>query len=163
MTLAGFMSRWTMPLSCAASSPSTIYLAGNRQGVVPPHRAARQLRGQRLALDVLEDEIALRSGAINGRRVEQLVNARDVRVAQRGERLRLPLEPSQSLGICGELGRQGLDGDIALQLRIAGAKDLSHAARPERRQDLERAEPCAGFHDGPMIVHDAGGQPSIRL
>ena len=43
-------------------------------------------------------------------------------------------------GSRGESRRQRLDRDHAVEPRVAGAIDLAHAARAERRQDLVVAE-----------------------
>jgi hypothetical protein len=40
-----------------------------------------------------------------------------------------------------ELGWQNLDGDIAMEPRVAGAEDFAHATRADRSDDLERADP----------------------
>ena len=58
--------------------------------------------------------------------------------------LRLALKPREPLRIGGERLGQDLDRDVAIQLRVARAIDLAHAAGAERRQDLVRAEACAG-------------------
>lgn len=59
---------------------------------------------------------------------------------QRGEELRFALEAREAIGITGKRFRQDLQGDIALQLRIAGAVHLAHAAGAERAGNLEWAE-----------------------
>ena len=38
------------------------------------------------------------------------------------------------------MGRENLDGDGAVETRVAGAIDLTHAARSEGREDFEGAE-----------------------
>ncbi len=54
------------------------------------------------------------------------------------------LEPRQPLGVRGECVGQHLDGDLAAQLDVARPVDLAHAARPERREDLVRAQARPG-------------------
>ena len=54
--------------------------------------------------------------------------ARDVRMVERRERLRFALEAREPLRIGGERGRQDLDRDVAIELGIARAIDLAHAA-----------------------------------
>ena len=49
---------------------------------------------------------------------------------------RLLLEAAQALGVGGERGGQHLDRDVAAEPRVAGAVDLAHAARAERRRHL---------------------------
>ena len=52
--------------------------------------------------------------------------------------LRLPLESREAIGIVGERLGQDLDRDVALQLRIARAIDLAHAARAERARRFRK-------------------------
>ena len=61
-------------------------------------------------------------------------------MVQRGEQLRLAREARQPLGIVGERGGQDLDGDVAIESRVAGAIDLAHAARPEGAGDFIRTD-----------------------
>jgi hypothetical protein len=56
------------------------------------------------------------------------VNVSDVRVVQRGKRLRLAREPGQSVIILREGLREYLDGDLAIEPRIARAIDLAHTS-----------------------------------
>ncbi len=72
------------------------------------------------------------------------VDLRDVRVVQRRERLRLAREPGEPLGILREEIREDLDRDVAIELCVPGAVDLTHAACPESSDDLVRAESGAG-------------------
>ena len=65
-------------------------------------------------------------------------------VVQRGQGLGLALKPRDPLRVGGERLGQDLDRDGAIQLRVPRAVDLTHAAGAERRQDLVRAEACAG-------------------
>ena len=65
-------------------------------------------------------------------------------MVQRGERLRFALEARQPLGIGGEAVRQDLDRDVAIELRVARAIDLAHAAGANDRDDLVGAEAGAG-------------------
>jgi hypothetical protein len=68
----------------------------------------------------------------------------DVRVVQRGQGLGLALKPRDSLRVGDERLGQDLDRDGAIQLRVERAVDFTHSAGAERRQDLVRAETCAG-------------------
>jgi len=63
---------------------------------------------------------------------------------QRREDLRFALESRQALGIGGEQIRQDLDGDVAMQPRVAGAIHLPHAARANGRNDFVRPEASTG-------------------
>ena len=74
----------------------------------------------------------------------EAVDGGDVRMVQRRERLRFALEPREAIGIAGERVRQDLDRDVAIQLRVARAVDLAHAAFADRRDDFVDAEAGAG-------------------
>ena len=90
-----------MPCSCAASSASAICRAigsASSSGIGP--RAMRC--GEVLALDQLHDQ---RSDV--RARLLDAVDLRDVRVIQRGERLRLALEAHQAIGVARERRRAG--------------------------------------------------------
>ena len=64
----------------------------------------------------------------------------NVRIIQRGQDLSLPLEPGQPLSILGELLRQDLDGDLALQIGVLGPIYLSHPAFTDLLSDLVMGE-----------------------
>ena len=59
---------------------------------------------------------------------------------QRRDGLRLALEPRERRRILGKALGQDLDGDIAIQLGVAGAVDLAHAAGAELADDFVGAE-----------------------
>ena len=61
-------------------------------------------------------------------------------MVQRGNRLRFGREPAKALGIGGNRRVQDLDGDIAVEPRIAGAVDLAHPAGADEPDDLVRTE-----------------------
>ena len=50
----------------------------------------------------------------------------------------------RSASAANDLG-QDLDGDVAIEPRVAGAIDLAHAACPQGGEDLVRAEADAGL------------------
>src|SRR6516165_3804327 len=77
---------------------------------------------QRAALDVLQHEIIR----------PNVVDLADMRMIQRGNRTRFLLESSRVLGL------QPLNRDDAVQPRVVRLPDLTHAARPEGRQNLVR-------------------------
>jgi hypothetical protein len=89
-----------------------------------------QLVRERLALDELHDDAAA------GAHVLEAIDLSDVRMIQRGEELRFALEPREPVRIVGEMIRQNLEGDVAQQLRIAGAQHDAHRAFPELRDDF---------------------------
>jgi hypothetical protein len=61
-----------------------------------------------------------------------------------GEHLRFAFEAREPIAIRGEVLGQHLDRHLAVQLRIACAVHLTHAARSERRDDLVRADASPG-------------------
>src|SRR5690606_463900 len=80
-----------------------------------------------LALDILEDEVRL--AVVRHAAIEQ---ARDVRMAQRGEDL--PLGPeAPSIPLRGQAGPQQLAGSALLRLavRALGEHHATHAAAPD--------------------------------
>jgi len=60
---------------------------------------------------------------------------------ERGGRLRLLLEPAQTLRVRGETRREDLDRDISPEPVVPRPVDLSHPAGTERRDDLVRSDP----------------------
>ena len=69
----------------------------------------------------------------------------DVRMVQRGEDFRFPLEAGEAFGIVGKEIRQDLEGDFTVQCGIAGPIDLAHATGPKGGEDLVR---CRGGCQG---------------
>jgi hypothetical protein len=63
---------------------------------------------------------------------------------QRCEDLCFTLKPRQAIGIVGERPRQDFQRDVAAELCIPRALDLAHAPGAQGRQNLIRAEACAG-------------------
>ena len=62
---------------------------------------------------------------------------------QRRECLRFAREARQAIRIARDGLWQDLQRDLAIQLRIARAIDLAHAAGPKEREDFVGAEPGA--------------------
>ena len=120
---AGFRSRWTMPFSCAASSASAICRAIARASAIGSgplaSRSARvgpstQFEDQRRhAIDVLEP-----------------VDRANVRMIERGQEAGFAREAGTTLGVCCEVRREDLDGDVAPQLAVVRAIDLAHPPAP---------------------------------
>ena len=113
-------------------------LLRNRQRVVQRHGSARDQHRQVVAWDQLHDERA------HAAELLEAVDVRDVGMVQRGEDLCFPLEAGKSIGVVGEGLGQHLDRDVAIELRIARAIDLPHAALADRRSDFVDAEARAG-------------------
>ena len=109
LMLAGFRSRCTMPLSCAASSASAIWLA-SRQCFGAGDRPLGDPLGQRVALDQLQNERRLPFHVletVNGPMCGWLSDA-SIR-ASRSKRERRSGSPVKSRG-------QDLDRDFAPEL-----------------------------------------------
>ena len=60
----------------------------------------------------------------------------DLSMVQRSQNLRFTFEASHALSVIGEKLRQNFQCDFALQLGIAGAVNLAHAARTQQVKDL---------------------------
>ena len=102
-------------------------------------RAARRREAlpERLAFDQLHDDVR---GIIDD---TQLEHRDQVGMIEGAGRSRLLLESFQPVGICREGRRQDFDGDVPVELGVAGAIDLAHAAGAELRDDLVGADPFA--------------------
>jgi hypothetical protein len=68
----------------------------------------------------------------------------DVVVTQAGDRFRLPPEPADLLGVEGDVGRQHLDGHLALQVLLKRLVDHSHGAAAQLLENGEFAQPVPG-------------------
>jgi len=86
-----------------------------------------------------------------------VVQRADVRVGQRRDGPGFALEALTELGIGCERFGQDLDGDGAIQPRVARPIDLSHSAGANGRLDLVRAEAGAGGQGHGQIFRYAGG------
>ena len=111
---------------------------GHPERVGKPQALPRNQRIEAFAPHVLHhDEIVI------GRRLD-LVNRDDVRMIERGCRLRL-LDEAPAAALVGQaIGRQHLDGHFAAEPRVAGAIDFAHAPGTDWTEHLIRTEPCAG-------------------
>jgi hypothetical protein len=58
--------------------------------------------------------------------------------------LRFALEARKTIGVQRKFCRQDLERDVAIQIRIACAIHLAHAAAAKRREDFVRAERAPG-------------------
>ncbi len=103
-------------------------------------------RREVLALDQLHHDV--RPGVV----LAEVVNGDDVGVAQRRGRPGLVTEPGQEVGVAPELGAQQLDGNVALELRVARAIDAGHAALSEKlQQTVSPAEDAPDLGHGLVI------------
>ena len=119
-------------------------LPRNRECLVDGHRAPRDVNGEVLALDQLHDQ----SVALNA------IDGRDVRMIEGGERLGFAREAQHTIRVRGEQLGKDLQRDVAIELRIAGAIDLAHAAFAQRADDLVRSDglPWRQAHEGAAII-----------
>ena len=90
------------------------------------------------------------------------VDLRDVRVAERTEHLGLALEAAPAIGVGRNGGGQDLEGDVALESRVAGAKDLTHAASPDQTDHVVRPNPSSGgeCHEAAILRPRAYAKPA---
>ena len=114
-------------------------LERKRQRFGDGQRASEQTVGERLALHQLQHQHARVLPRLHA------VDGGDVGVVQRGENLRLALQPGQPLRVLGEIAGQCLDGDVAVERGIAGAPHFAHPAPAQQRHDLVVPDPRAGL------------------
>src|SRR5262249_475784 len=100
--------------------------------------AAAEAIGERLALEVLHDQVVGLAFAAD------VVERADVRVRELRDRLGFALEPLADLLAGTELGGEDLDRDVAVEPGVASLVDLAHAAGGERGNDLVGPEPGSG-------------------
>ena len=136
-TFAGFEIAMNDPLSVRRFEGFRNLLC-NRQHLVDGDRSTRDMCGRILALDQLHDEGAHSAGLL------QAVNVRDVRMVQRGERLRLAGEPRESIRIVRERVRDDFERHVTIQFRVASPIHLAHAPFADLGSDFVDAEPGAG-------------------
>ncbi len=86
-------------------------------------RIVVQLRAQLFAVEKLGDDVGRASV------IADVVNREYVRMVERRGRSRLLLETAQPICVCGEIGRQDFERDLAAQPLGAGAIDFAHPAR----------------------------------
>src|SRR5205085_11256342 len=67
-----------------------------------------------------------------------------VRVIERGEDARFPLEADEELGVPGERAPHHLQRDLASEPAVVRAEDLAHPPGAEGSEDVVRADPHAG-------------------
>ena len=101
-------------------------LGGDLQRLVERKRPFLEARGQRLAVEMRHDEV------VRAVDVPDVVDAADVRMVQRGDGPRLAFETRAQIGIAGDVTRQDLDRDGAIEARVAGLVDLAHPACAKR-------------------------------
>ena len=109
------------------------------------------LEGQRPALHALRQRLAFQvfqHQVVDATLMADVVERADVGVLEGGDGARLALEALAELAARGEMLRQDLDGDLAVEPRVARAIHLAHAAGADGGKDLVRAEggPGSDWH-----------------
>ena len=85
-----------------------------------------------------------RTRASHGPQALDGVDRDDVRMIQRGDRLRFALEALATLGIVRDGGRQHFDRKLAMELGVARTKHLTPPTDADAGTDFIRAEVRAG-------------------
>ena len=119
-----------MPARCARSSASPIWIAIASASPIGSRRRSVQPVRERLAFEILEHQVVELAVAAD------VVDGADVRIVQRGNRARFLLEALPRFRIRRERAGEHLDGDRAIEPRVARAVDLAHAARANRGDDF---------------------------
>lgn len=113
-------------------------LDGVLQRLIERKRSAFQPLRQRLALEQFHHEVV---GAFVAADVMQ---RRDVWMAETGDQLRFTLEPGAGVSVVGDVFLQDLDGHGAIEPWIAGFVDLAHSPRANRGDHFIRAQAGTG-------------------
>jgi len=103
-----------------------------------PFLAVAQALGQRAAGEQAHDHV--HQGILHA----VVMDGDDVRVLQGGGGAGLQDKALLVVGVGGELDRQNLDGDLALQAGLVGAVDGAHAAQADQFFKDVLAQPLAG-------------------
>jgi hypothetical protein len=100
-----------------------------RENRVSLHRTVADAMFQRHAIQKLHDDKRLLI------LLSDLINGTDIRMIQCRRRLRLALEPGQRLRVVGDIVRQELQGNEAVEFNVLGFVDNTHAAAAELLHD----------------------------
>ena len=114
-------------------------LAGEPESFAERNRASGDAVLERLARDELQGE------EVRALDLFEAVDRRDARMIERREDVGLAREPRQAFGVAREGLGEDLEGDLALEARVACAPDFAHASGPERAENLVRPEARSGF------------------
>ena len=105
-------------------------LRGIGEGLFERQRAFGDARGKGFALDQLHHHVVRAD-------VEE---SADVRMIQRSDRSRFAFEAGSGVLALGDVAGEDLDGDGAVEPRVAGSVHFAHAARAQWGEDLVRAQ-----------------------
>jgi hypothetical protein len=103
----------------------------------------------------------LQSEETDPARLFERVDGGDIGMVERGQELRLALEPREPLGIAGDGRRENLDRDLSLEPRVLGDIDDSHAAALELARDPVVADPLGKRSAGLTVRSRAPGEDGI--
>ena len=123
-----------MPARCAAARPAAACLPSRTTSSARELAARTHELVERRAVDELHDEVGIAVGVD-----AEVVDLHDVGVGQARDRLRLATEARHEVG-CGV--QHHLDGDGAIELRIAPAIDGAHAALAQQLEVYVAPESC---------------------
>jgi hypothetical protein len=126
------------------------HLPRDPQRLVARQRSFLQSIFERLALDQFHGE------ELQAAVVFEAVDRGDVSMLQTGEQSCFALEACNPLGIARHLFGQDLDCDLAAQLCVTGAIDLTHAALAQLRGDLVVTEGLADQFGSPGCAESEG-------
>ena len=113
-------------------------LPRNLQRFFERNRAARDPIGECLPVDEFQHQ------GLCAIRLVHAVDARDVRVIERGEDFGFLLETCEPIVIGQKSFRELFQGDIAFEFRVACSVDLSHSADADQRHDFIGSETRTG-------------------
>src|SRR5450631_1511805 len=105
-------------------------LGGEFESLIERERALLDAGREGLALHELHHHVASAILAAD------VVEYADIRVFQRGNRAGLALEAGAQILALSDVFRQDLDGDGAVEPRVAGLIDLSLSPHAEQREDF---------------------------
>ena len=117
------------------------------------HRSAREPVAQGFAVEQFHDG---ERRAVFGPGV---MKRQDVGMRQRGDGLRFAIESREPLRIARDRLGQNLDGDVAIEARIARAIHLAHPTSAKRIEDFVAAEPAAGGQGHGALSLSRGSAP----
>ena len=117
--------------------------------------AANESLCEILALDHFKDQKTLVVDVL------ETVNGADVRVIERGQDAGLTLEAGKPFRIGCQRLRQELEGDVAPEAGVVGAKDLAHAALTDLLYNRVMCEFLVR-HD-PVILHGVSGLWRVQM
>ena len=118
------------------------HVAGKRDDLSLGQRPGGDALGERRSRDVLHDEEVDPVGAV------EVVNGGDVGVVQARQGLRFAAESPPRRFVAQHPRRQHLDGDVAVEVRVVRAVDLSHPAGAEALEDSIVRERAADHFGG---------------